>query len=120
MSVIKTWVGNSNVKHLTAGSIDNNSLFGTTCSQTDGYWSMDCSAFTSAVLMGITYDNSRCVLGTAKDNIQGDYFVGNAFPPSQYLPARAKGGLSAAETAMWLGEHKRLYSFPEDPADALA
>ena len=120
MAVIKTWVGNPNVKHLTAGSIDDHSLFGTVCSQTDGYWSMDCSAFTSAVLMGITYDNSRCVLGTAADNIPGDYFVGNQFPPSQYLPARSKGGLSAAETAMWLAEHKRLYSFPSDPAKAVA
>lgn len=120
MSVIKTWVGNENVKHLTVGSIDNHSLFGTTISQTDGYWSMDCSAFTSAVLMGITYSNSRCVLGNSANNINGDYFVGNQFPPSKYLPARAKGGLSASETAMWLAEHKRLYAFPEDPAEALS
>lgn len=120
MSVMKTWVGNENVKHLTVGSTDNGSLFGETIRQVDGKWTMDCSAFTSAVLMGITYNNSRYVLGNDADNITGEYFIGDQFPKSRTSTIRVKGGLAAADTAMWLAEHKRLYSFDEDPDKALA
>ena len=121
MSVMKTWVGNENVKHLTVGSTDNGSLFGETIRQVDGKWTMDCSAFTSAVLMGITYNNSRYVLGNNANNIELEYFPGAQFPPSRWVgKGRTKGGLGATETAMWLAEHKRLYSFDEDPDKALA
>lgn len=121
MDVIKTWVGNENVKHMPVGNTDQGSLFGTTIRQVDGKWTMDCSAFTSAVLMGITYNNSRYVLGNNANNIELEYFPGAQFPPSRWVgEGRTKGGLGATETAMWLAEHKRLYSFDEDPKIALS
>ena len=110
LDILNTWMENLNVHH---GASYNNDLFSTQCTRDgDNLFEIDCSAFVSAILLGITYDNSRYVLGESADNIEKP-FMGNYLGPSksQYMP---KGGLNASEMAMWFAQQKRLYELPLD------
>lgn len=114
LNVLYTWIGNLALHH---GETYNNDLFSTNCAKdSDDLFEMDCSAFVSAVLLGITYENSRYVLGENADNIELQY-MSNHMGPSQssYMP---KGGLQASEIAMFFAQKKRLFTIPLDAKKA--
>lgn len=113
MNVLYTWVGNENIHHGAGAASYNNDLFSATCQKdSDNLFDMDCSAFVNAILLGITYANSRYVLGTNADNVELQY-MSNHIGPSQstYMP---KGGLHTSEMAMWFAQQGRLFTLPQD------
>lgn len=115
MSVIKTWVGRNNIIH----NVDNDtytSLFGDNCvADSNGKIHMDCSDFVCAVLMGITYDNSRIVLGNDAENRPlRDIF--NSMPCLN-KGNKTKGGLYTWEMAQWFAENNRLFELPKSTTD---
>lgn len=114
MNVIYTWIGNLALHH---GESFNNDLFSTNCAKdSDNLYEMDCSAFVNAVLLGITYENSRYVLGQSADNIELQYMSSHmGSSKSSYMP---KGGLQSSESAMWFAEHGRLFTLPTDAKKA--
>lgn len=118
MSVIRTWVGNANVGHVPSGQRDYHGLFCDTVQKdSNNKFTMDCSAFVCAVLLGITYEKSRYVLGSSADNITGGILGGNVMPESQ-SDIRTQGGLLTDELAMWFAAQGRLYTIPDDTEKA--
>lgn len=82
-------------------------LFDSIVQKVDSYYNIDCSAFVQACISGITYEKSRYILGTDKENIYGEY-VGNSYLPSN-VPGRRSHALSTYRLAEWFAEHKRLF-----------
>ena len=118
MSVIRTWVGNANVGHVPSGQRDYHGLFCDTVQKdSNNKFTMDCSAFICAVLLGITYEKSRYVLGSSANNITGGILGGNVMPESQ-SDIRTQGGLLTDELAMWFAAQGRLYTIPDDTEKA--
>lgn len=120
MGIIRSWIGRTNFAHTDESIVggDLRTLFGANCeADGNGKFRLDCSGFVSAVLMGITYENSRYVLGKAASNIrdaEGELF---SFPPSE-TQARSQGGLYTFEMARYFAERKKLFYLPEDTAQA--
>lgn len=116
MAIIKTWVGRTNIIHSTTYP-DTTNLFGADCAADENNkFHMDCSDFISAVLLGITYDNSRFVLGASKENIQLEH-TGIVMPASTD-PEKLKGGLNTAELGQWFAEQGRLFRSPTTGKEA--
>ena len=80
---------------------------------------IDCSMFVHACLYGITYENSRYVLGSAAENVPGQY-VGDNYLKETTVGTR-KHALATWQMAEWFAEQKRLFKFPEtgDYRDAI-
>lgn len=81
---------------------------------------IDCSMFVHACLYGITYENSRYALGSAAENVLGQY-VGDNYLKETTVGTR-KHALATWQMAEWFAEQKRLFEFPEtgDYRDALS
>lgn len=111
LNIMYTWVGNLNLHHGDNTQFDND-LFGPRCERdSSNLFCMDCSAFVCAVLLGITYNNSRYVLGASADNIEKQYLSNHVGPSkSTFMP---KGGLQTSELAMWFAQHGRLFDIPQ-------
>lgn len=114
MGIIRTWIGRTNFVHTSNTGTDTTTLFGDDCqADSNGKFHLDCSAFVCAVLMGITYEKSRYVLGKSAENLveeTGEFFT---FPPS-VSGARTKGGLYTFELAKYFAERKLLFNCPKD------
>ena len=111
LNIMHTWVGNLNLHHGDKTQFDND-LFGPRCEKdSSNLFCMDCSAFVCAVLLGITYDNSRYVLGANADNIEKQYLSNHIGPSKSSL--MPKGGLQTFELAMWFAQHGRLFDIPQ-------
>lgn len=110
MNIIKSWIGRNNFIHVT----DTMSLFGADCeADSNNKYHIDCSAFICAILMGITYENSRYVRGYDAQNIvdlNGQMF---SFPQSD-SEKRSKGGLYTFELAKYFAARKQLFHVPKD------
>ena len=94
MQTMLGYVGNSEIVY---GS--SNTMFDTTCGN-----QMDCSSFVSAVLNGITYDNSRYSLGTDAANVAA--YGGSGMLPNERL--------YSGQIASWFAQHKQLFTIPDD------
>lgn len=115
MAIIKSWVGRTDIAHTTNQSIG---LFAENCvADSQGNYRMDCSDFVSAVLLGITFENSRYALGSSADNIENEFIRINKMPSST-ANAKVKGGLLTYEMAQWFEEQGRLFEFPRDAKEA--
>ena len=114
VDIMQTWIGNPDMHH---GSSYSNDLFSTNCAKDESnLFEMDCSAYVNAVLLGITYANSRYVLGESADNKEMQYMSDHIGPSkSEYMP---KGGLQTSELAMWFAQHGRLFDLPTDTKTA--
>ena len=112
--VLKTWVGNTNVIHGESYSDHYNTLFAPECEadQTTGKYVSDCITFIESILLGITYQHSRYILGKDKDNIQFNY---PDFPETSVPELFGKGGLGLYELARYFAERGQLYEFPTNP-----
>lgn len=108
--VALTWFNRSNLVH---DDHNSNGLFAENCVPVDGKYDFDCSEFVSAVLLGITYDHSRYVLGSDAVNTPMNYIAYSSFPASA-SPDRVNGGLLANELARMFAEQGLLYRVPED------
>lgn len=95
------YVGNS---ALTFGG--DHTMFDDTCTD-----EINCSTFVSAILQGISYENSRYALGSGASNVIG---VGTG---STHLPDSSS--LLSGQMASFFAQHKQLFSIPEDPSDAV-
>lgn len=96
-NVLKTWIGRPNIIHAPSGTDNLWGLFAEECeANEDGKFRMDCSDFVSAILLGITYDNSRYVLGKDASNIQNEMLTVGRMPAST-SPGKIIGGLTARE-----------------------
>lgn len=116
MAVIKSWVGRDNIVH-TVGS-DLTGMFSNNCvADSNNKFHMDCSDFVSAILLGITYENSRYALGNSADNIENEFLQVNKMPVSR-AQAKVKGGLLSYELAQWFERQGRLFEVPRDKAEA--
>lgn len=105
MRVIKSYVGNS---ALTYGN--DYTMYKETCTN-----EIDCSTFVSAVLTGITYENSRYALGTDASNILGEY-IGDTI---MKYGSSGVTCLYSHSMAVWFAMHKQLYKLPMHPAQAV-
>lgn len=114
VDIMQTWIGNPDMHH---GSSFNNDLFSANCARDESnLFEMDCSAYVNAVLLGITYANSRYALGASADNKEMQYMSDYIGPSkSEYMP---KGGLQTSELAMWFAQHGRLFDLPTDTKTA--
>lgn len=108
-NIIKTWIGRTDIVHAPSGRDNLLGLFATDCEadENDKY-NMDCSDLACAILLGITYDNSRYVLGKSKDNVQNEMLSMGKMPASN-SPGKTVGGLTARELAQWFAEQGRLF-----------
>lgn len=109
LSIVKSWIGRENIIHTTSGA-DTTGLFAQTCvADSNNKFHMDCSDFVSAVLLGITYNNSRYALGTNESNYPNELLSINTMPQSVFA-GKALGGLTTVELAQWFAEQGRLFS----------
>ena len=82
-----------------------NTLFNETCTN-----EIDCSSFVVAVLNGISYNNSRYVLGTEALNKVG-FGTGGRVPNKKIL---------SMEIASWFAQHKQLYDIGANGKDLVS
>jgi hypothetical protein len=94
MQIMQGYVGNSEIVYG-----NSNTMFDTTCNK-----QLDCSSFVSAILNGITYDNSRYSLGTDAANIAA--YGGSGMLPNERL--------YSGQIASWFAQHKQLFAIPDD------
>lgn len=77
---------------------------------------MDCSDFVCAVLLGITYPNSRYVRGVSAKNIMTQH-LGEMYTLSKPLSGytnKSQGGLLSHQLAQYFAERGQLYQLPTD------
>jgi len=78
---------------------------------------IDCSAFVSAVLQGITFPNSRYVLGVEAENIRGSYVGSNYMTEATAQTGLNHGGMVTSQMVEWFAEQKRLFRLRTDDND---
>lgn len=94
-----------------------NTLFSDSAEAIDGKFQIDCASFVDATLGGITYEHSRYVLGTNKENIYGAYVGDNYLKASTRPLGSRTHSLGAIKQAEWFAQQKRLFKLPLETGD---
>lgn len=107
--ILKTWIGRTGLVHPPTGTENLLGLFAENCeADENGKFRVDCSDFVNAILLGITFNNSRYVLGKEKSNVKNEMMTPYKMPASS-APGKAVDGLSTRELAQWFAEQGRLF-----------